>query len=178
MNYILGINSFHADSAATLIKDGTVIAAAEEERFNRMKHWAGFPYKSIEWCLKEAGISLKQIKHLAINCDPKANLKRKIITTLKNRPNPGFVYQRLKNKKDRVNIAPQLKKYFKDDLFDGEIHFIEHHRAHLASTFYTSQFPKSVIISVDGFGDFASAAIGFGDNSNISISKKVFFHIH
>mgnify|MGYP002009846678 CR=1 FL=1 len=84
MKYILGINSFHADSSASLIKNGNVIAAAEEERFNRMKHWAGFPYYSIEWCLKEAGISLNQIKHLAINCDPKANLKRKNIKGIKN----------------------------------------------------------------------------------------------
>ena len=75
--YILGLNAFHGDSSACILKDGVLIAAAEEERFLRIKHWAGFPEESIKWCLQEAGIELDDINHIAINQNPKANLIKK-----------------------------------------------------------------------------------------------------
>ena len=77
--YIIGINAFHGDSSACILKDGRLIAAAEEERFRRIKHWAGFPSEAIKWCLSEAGIGLENVEHIALNQDVKANLLRKII---------------------------------------------------------------------------------------------------
>ena len=75
--FILGLNAFHGDSSACLLKDGVLIAAAEEERFRRIKHWAGFPSEAINWCLLEAGISLADVKYIALNQDSKANLGKK-----------------------------------------------------------------------------------------------------
>ena len=94
MTLILGINAFHADAAAALIDDGQILAAAEEERFRRIKHWAGFPSEAIAWCLADAGVSLADVDHLAINSQPGAHRLRKIAYTLRNRPDPGFLWQR------------------------------------------------------------------------------------
>ena len=77
--HIIGLNSFHGDSSACLLKDGVLIAAAEEERFRRIKHWAGFPSEAIKWCLLEAGIKLEEVQHIALNHDPKVNIIKKII---------------------------------------------------------------------------------------------------
>src|SRR5215217_8499641 len=99
MNYILGINAYHGDSSACLVKEGKLVAAAEEERFRRVKHWAGFPSRSIRYCLEEAGISLERVQHVAINRDPKANLWRKIGFTVARRPDLTLVLDRIKNKR-------------------------------------------------------------------------------
>src|SRR5210317_2633916 len=85
--YILGLNTFHGDSSACLFKDGKLIGAAEEERFKRIKHWAGFPSEAIKWCLLEAGINLEDVDHIAINQNTNANLIKKFLFTLINRPN-------------------------------------------------------------------------------------------
>ena len=98
MTLILGINAFHGDSSACLIRNGVLIAAAEEERFRRIKHWAGFPSESIKYCLAEAGITLADVAHVAINQDSRANLGRKIFYTLTNLPSPALVLDRLRNK--------------------------------------------------------------------------------
>ena len=175
MTYILGINSFHADSSAALLQDGKILFAAEEERFNRKKHWAGFPIKSIQHCLKENNINLNNIDHISINCSPRANFIRKVIYSLKNKPNPTFIAQRIKNKSQRVNLKDLFIKYFPDEKFTGKFHFIEHHKSHLSSAFYASNFKESVVLSVDGFGDFASSAWGLGFNNNLSIDEKIYF---
>src|SRR5688572_16280282 len=96
--YILGINAYHADSSAAIIKDGVLIAATEEERFRRVKHWAGFPSQAVEFCLKEAGITLNEVDHIAIGRDPYAKMQKKIWFLLKN-PGGGWnaVLDRLKN---------------------------------------------------------------------------------
>src|SRR3954468_15726795 len=82
--YIIGINAYHADSSAAIFKDGVLIAATEEERFRRIKHWAGFPSKSIEFCLREAGVALKDVDYICIGRDPKAKMWKKILFVLKN----------------------------------------------------------------------------------------------
>src|SRR4030095_2389171 len=99
MAVILGINAFHGDSAACLVRDGQIVAAAEEERFRREKHWAGFPAAAVAYCLAEARSSLSDIDHVAINQNGKAHLLRKIGYTLLNRPDPRFVLERIKNRK-------------------------------------------------------------------------------
>ena len=102
---VLGINAFHGDSSACLVRDGQLVAAAEEERFRRIKHWAGFPSEAIRYCLAEAGIGLAQVDHVAINQDGKANLGKKLSYTLLKRPDLGMVLDRLRNKRERAGVA-------------------------------------------------------------------------
>ena len=98
---ILGLNAFHADSSAALVRDGKLIAAAEEERFRRIKHWAGFPSQAIAYCLSEAGMQLSDVDHIAFNQDSRANLLRKIAYFLMKRPNINLVLRRLRNRRAR-----------------------------------------------------------------------------
>ncbi len=171
---VIGINSYHGDSSACLIRDGVLIAAAEEERFRRIKHWAGFPSESIKYCLAEAGISLTDVVHVAINQDSKANLWQKIGFTLARRPDLSLVIDRIKNKSERANVADELSRAVGTG-FSGEVHEVEHHMAHLSSALHVSPFDEAVVVSVDGFGDFASAAWGVGRGGEISIDDKVYF---
>jgi carbamoyltransferase len=173
--YILGINAYHGDAAACLVRDGELLAAAEEERFRRIKHWAGFPSEAIRYCLSEAGVSLDQVDHLAVNQDSTANLWRKIGFTLATRPDLRLVIDRIKNRKDRANLPAQLEATFTGEKFRGEVHRVEHHLAHLGSAFLLSPFAEAVVVSIDGFGDFASAAWGVGSGTDIKIDDKVYF---
>ena len=101
---ILGLNAFHADSSAALVQDGKLIAAAEEERFRRIKHWAGFPSQAIAYCLREAGVQLSDVEHIAFNQDSRANLMRKISYFLTKRPNINLVLRRLRNRRARAGL--------------------------------------------------------------------------
>ena len=173
--YILGLNVFHGDSSACLLKNGHLIAAAEEERFRRIKHWAGFPSEAISWCLSEAGIYLEDIDHIAINQDTYANLSSKILYTINKRPSLGMLLDRFRNKRERASMANYVSSAFPNSKFKGKIHAVEHHLAHLSSAFHTSPFDESVIVSVDGFGDFASSAWGVGRGIDINISDRIYF---
>src|SRR6056300_1220157 len=102
--FILGINAFHGDSSACLIKDGVLISAAEEERFRRIKHWAGFPSKAVSWCLSDAGISLEDVQHIAINQSAKASLVKKFLYVLFERPNFKILLNSFRNKRKRLNV--------------------------------------------------------------------------
>ncbi len=108
---ILGINAYHADSSAAIIVDGKLIAATEEERFTRVKHWAGFPAQAIAFCLKEAGITLDKVDHIAIGRNPKAKMDKKIIYVFKN-PFSGFrnVYRRFQNSKQVSSLEHEFEK--------------------------------------------------------------------
>ena len=172
--FILGINAYHGDSSACLVKDGVLVAAAEEERFSRIKHWAGFPSEAIRYCLVEAGIVLADVAHVAINQDAKANLWRKIGFTLAKRPDLSLVLDRIKNKRERGNVRDELTRTLATP-YTGEVHEVEHHLAHLSSAFHVSPFDEAVVVSVDGFGDFASAAWGIGRGAEIAIDDKVYF---
>lgn len=175
MTLILGINAFHADAAAALVKDGHILGAVEEERFRRIKHWAGFPTESIKWCLQEASVSIGEVDHISINTQPKAHRARKIYYSIFSRANPRFLINRWKNKRERNNLKQQLEKSFPNQRIHAELHYIEHHHAHLASAFYPSPFDESSIVSVDGFGDFASGAWGFGEDHRIRTEGHIFF---
>jgi len=172
---ILGLNAYHGDASACLVIDGKLIAAAEEERFRRIKHWAGFPSEAIKYCLSEAGIGLADVDHVAINQDAKANLWKKIGFTLAKRPDLGLVLDRIRNKKERANVAEELSRAFQGECFAGELHEVEHHLAHLASAFYVSPFDNATVVSVDGFGDFASSGWGVGNGAEIRVEDKVYF---
>lgn len=175
MTYILGINAFHGDSSACLIHNGQIIAAAEEERFRRIKHWAGFPSEAIRYCLQEAGITLAQVEHIALNQDSKANLGKKVAYTLTKRPDLGMVLDRIRNKRERDGIETHLDRAFPDQTFKGKLHSVEHHLAHLSSAFHVSPYQDAVVVSVDGFGDFASAAWGVGHGTHIEVEERVYF---
>lgn len=172
---ILGINAYHGDSSACLVQNGKLIAAAEEERFKRIKHWAGFPVDSITYCLKEANISLNEIDHIAINSNPKAQLLKKVGYSIKNRPEVGMLLDRIKNKRKRADVKSELLKAFPGDFFNGEIHYIEHHTCHLASAHIVSPFNESVSVSVDGFGDFSSSAWGVCNDGQIKVDRRIYF---
>src|SRR5256885_4206896 len=112
MALILGLNAYHGDSSACLVGDGKLIAAAEEERFRRIKHWAGFPSQAIGYCLNEAGIKLSDVEHIAFNQDSRANLLRKITYFLTKRPNINLVLRRLRNRRSRAGIPALLEQTF------------------------------------------------------------------
>src|SRR6516162_6023600 len=172
---ILGINAFHGDSSAALVRDGKLVAAAEEERFRRVKHWAGFPSQSIAYCLREARVSLAEVHHVAVNQDSRAHRARKIAYLALHPPEISLALSRLKNRRQRRQIPELLAKAFPADDFRGTAHNIEHHLAHLSSAFHVSPFDEAVVVSVDGFGDFASAAWGVGRKNDISIEGRVYF---
>ncbi len=172
---ILGLNAFHADSSAALLRDGQLVAAVEEERFRRVKHWAGFPAKSIACCLDQAGITLAQVDHIAVNQDNGANLFRKIGHVVSRRPNLNLILGRLRNRRGRERLPQLVVKEFPGQTFNGRFHRVEHHLAHLSSSFHASPFDKAAVVSVDGFGDFASAAWGAGDGTNIGVEGRVYF---
>ncbi len=175
MTTILGVNAFHGDSSACVVRDGALVAAAEEERFRRIKHWAGFPSEAIRYCLTEAGCGLSEIDAVAINQDSKANLGKKLTFTLARRPDIRLVLDRLKNKRERAGVDRLLTDVFPGQTFRGRVFPVEHHLAHLSSAFHVSPFDEAVAVSVDGFGDFASGAWGIGRGSRIDISGRVYF---
>jgi len=175
MTYILGLNAYHADAAACLVKDGELVAAVEEERFRRIKHWGGFPSESIRYCLKEAGISLADVDHVATNSDNAANRWRKLGYVLTSGVSPGLILKRLRSRGERADIAGNLSRALPDQTFRGSVHAVEHHLCHLASTFLVSPYDKAVAVSVDGFGDFSSAAWGLGEGGKIAVEGRVYF---
>ena len=132
---ILGLNAFHGDSAAALVRDGKLVAAAEEERFRRVKHWAGFPSKAIAF------------GHVAVNQDSRANFLRKLAYLVTQRPNLGLMLNRLKNRRARGNISELMAASFSGQHLRGQVHQIEHHLAHLSSAFYVSPFKQAVVQS-------------------------------
>lgn len=171
---ILGLNAFHGDSSACLVRDGQLIAAAEEERFRRIKHWAGFPAQAIDYVLREGGVTLADVDVVAYNQDSSANRLRKLAFVAKTRPNLAFVADRLRNRGKRKGI-PEFLEQEVGRGFKGQMAPIEHHLAHLSSAFHVSPFKDATIVSVDGFGDFSSAAWGLGTDARIDIEGRVYF---
>ncbi len=175
--YILGLNAFHGDSSACILKDGEIIVALEEERIRRIKHWAGFPIEAIKYCLKDAGITIKDIDHVTISRDPSANVLRKIRHTLKNKVSLSAILDRYTNSKKVKSVKAMLAEAFDvpESEIKAEIHNVEHHRSHLASAFFASPFEESAIVSIDGFGDFTSTMIATGKDNQIEVLDAVHF---
>jgi carbamoyltransferase len=174
--HILGINAFHADASAAMIRDGALLCAAEEERFNRIKHCAGLPAMAVQYCLEEAGIRLDQVDHIAISRDPKAHLLDKILYTLKKRPNfTSLVKERLGNALQVKDVKRMLCEALGADPagVKARVHNVEHHRAHIASTFFVSPFPEAAVLSIDGFGDFVSTMWGVGRGNRFRVENQV-----
>jgi carbamoyltransferase len=172
---ILGLNAFHGDSSAAVIIDGQLVAAAEEERFRRIKHWAGFPSEAVSYCLKEAGVDLTDLDYAVINQDNRSNLIRKLSYLIDERPSIKLIIDRLKNRQARKDISDLLNASVPGQKFRGAIRQVEHHLAHLSSAFHVSPFEHADVVSVDGFGDFASAAWGVGRGKDLSVEGRVYF---
>jgi len=174
--YILGINAYHADAAAVLLCDGELVAALEEERFRRIKHWAGFPTLAIRRCLDIAGISGDAIDHVAVGRDPKANLMRKGLFTLRKRPALAHVLNRVRNARTIRGMSPLLCEALgvRPDAVP-RVHHVEHHPAHLASAFFVSPFDSAAVAAIDAFGDFVSTSIASGEGNHIEVLQRTLF---
>ena len=134
-----------------------------------------FPSESIRYCLAEAGISLGDVAHVAVNSDNRANRWRKLAYVLTSGVSPGYVLKRLRHRGDRADVAGNLKRALPDQEFRGSVHAVEHHLCHLASAFLVSPYDKAVAVSVDGFGDFSSAAWGLGQGGKLAVEGRVYF---
>jgi carbamoyltransferase len=171
---ILGINAYHGNASAAIVCDGQLIAAVEEERFNRVKYAAGFPVQAIRFCLQEAGLTLADIDHVGIPRNPYARLFTKLIYSLRM---PSFARQRAKVLATFTGIPEALAVAFDADSqkIKAKFHRIEHHQAHLASSFFVSPFESAALLSADGLGDFASTMWGVGQDSHMNIHGSVAF---
>lgn len=174
---ILGINAYHGDASAALLVDGELVAAVEEERFERVKHWAGFPKRAVQYCLDVAGARIEDVDHIAIGRDPRAHLLDKVVYTAKNRPSLRFVKDRVQNMLRIRNPKNELAHALGVDpeRLRAKKHNVEHHRSHQASAYYAAPFEDSAVVSVDGFGDFVGAMWAYGQGHKMNVVKRVGF---
>lgn len=175
MTAVLGINAYHADAAACLVIDGEVVAAAEEERFTRVKHQAGLPAQASRWCLEKAGLEIADLAAIAINSDVHAHRLRKMLYILRHRPQAKLLLDRWQNRRHRVGFAQELADMLPGSGILPPVFPVEHHLAHLACAYLSSSFDDALVVSVDGFGDFAGAAWADALRQDIRIRSRVFF---
>lgn len=171
---ILGLNINHADTSASIIVNGKIEAAIEEERFTRIKHFAGFPYNSIEFCLKHTNKKLSDVDYITLNFSPYSNLKQKMLFSIKNILSISTL-KKIYNFKNKLFNQNKLNEFLKLHNFKGKIINVEHHKSHIASSYYNSNFNKSAGLTIDGFGDFCSTQSFFCNNNKIQNLKKVYF---
>lgn len=177
MTAILGINAYHGGASASLILDGNLVAAVEEERFSRIKYQAGFPVQAIRWVLQEGGLTPQDLDHIGISRKPTANLVKKALFAFQRRPSLSMIRDRLNNS---MTVA-DLKSAFTEGLgiapssLHAEFHNVEHHRAHMASAFFVSPFDDAAILSVDGMGDFVSTMWGTGHGNRFDVAAEINF---
>ena len=178
---ILGLSAFYHDSAAALVVDGQIIAAAQEERFSRKKHDSRFPHQALAYCLSEGGISLSEIDHVAFYDKPFLKFERLLETYLAFAPK-GFRSFRmaiplwLKEKLFQKQLLRDELRSF-DPHFDWEtkLLFTEHHQSHAASAFFPSPFDEAVILTMDGVGEWATTSVGFGRGNHLEMRKELHF---
>jgi len=169
---ILGLNAFHGDASAALLSEGHLTAAVEEERFNRIKHWAGFPVRAAQWCLEQAAGDLD---HVAISRDPKAHFGRKLLRIATRPGDWPRLASRTQNMVKVARLAAALGHAGIADSARVKVHHVEHHRAHLASAFFCSPFDQAALISIDGFGDYSSVMWGVGRGNRLDVQGGVHF---
>jgi len=175
---ILGINAFHGDASAALVKNGRLVSAIEEERLNRRKHCAGFPALAIRSVLEAGGLTISDIHHVAISRDPKANLHKKILFTLQKRPSfTKLVKNRLANVAKVRGIEDALAAALgaEPGALRAKLHNVEHHKSHISSAFFVSGFEEAACLSIDGFGDFVSTMRAVGRDRDLDIIDRVEF---
>lgn len=172
---ILGINAWHGDSSAALVCDGALVAAVEEERFNRIKHWAGWPEESIQACLRLGGIAPEALDHIAVSFNPRAQLLRKFAHALRHRPSATVIGARLRRQLQSLSLrertvgtlgcAPSGVRFWR----------VGHHDAHMACGYLPSPFEDAAILSIDGMGDFVSTVLARGQAGRVRKLGSVFY---
>ena len=172
--YILGISAFYHDSAACLLRDGEILAAAQEERFTRRKHDAAFPKNAVEYCLEHAGISIQDVDLVAFYDKPLLTFERLLETYIDYAPRglksflkamPVWLKEKLWT---RENIAKALN-------YEGQILFTEHHESHAASAFFPSPFESAAVVTMDGVGEWATTSYGYGRGNELHLLKELHF---
>lgn len=171
-NYILGISAFYHDSAACLLRDGEIIAAAQEERFTRLKGDAAFPARAIEYCLSTAGIGVGDLDFVGFYDKPLLKFERILETYLALTPKGfrSFLMAGPLWMTEKLNMHGQIRQSLG---YDGPILYSEHHESHAASAFYPSPFEEAAILTMDGVGEWATTAIGVGRGSDIELTREL-----
>ena len=181
MTKILGISAFYHDSAAAIIEDGKIIAAAQEERFTRKKHDSGYPFFSIEFVLNYSKIKLSNVDHIVFFEKPFLKFERLLETYVAMAPKgflqfskamPAWLREKLFQKKMLFSLLKQHDKNFNDT---KKIFFSEHHLSHAASAFYPSPYEKAIVLTADGVGEWATTTVAIGDQNNLNIKKEIHF---
>src|ERR1700734_3921544 len=171
---ILGINAYHANASAAIVVDDHLVAAVEEERLNRVKYAAGLPARAIQYCLDQAGAKLSEVDHIAVPRNPWARLGTKLRFAMRM---PRFALDRALVMKRFAGIQDDLAAAFEmpSDKIRARFHRIEHHAAHLASTYFVSPFENSAVLSADGLGDFASSMWALGEGPTMRMLGEITF---
>ena len=171
---VLGINAYHGDASAAIVADGRLVAAVEEERFTRVKHTAGFPAHAVRYCLEAAGVTVAEVDHIAIPRNPRARLARKLLYAARI---PRLAVDRVRALGRFARIKDELARALEVDPQEirAQFHRVEHHRAHLASSFFVSPFERAALLSLDGLGDFASGMWGVGEGNQMRVLGSVAF---
>lgn len=172
--YILGISAYYHDSAAALVKDGEIIAAAQEERFTRKKHDFRFPRSAIDYCLKEAGVSIDKVDYVGFYDKPFLKFERLLLTYL------NYAPRGIQSFLMAMPLWLKQKLFMKDLIqrelgFDGEIIFSEHHESHAASAFYPSPFEEAAVLTIDGVGEWATSSYGVGKGNSLELLAEIQF---
>src|SRR5471032_1124284 len=173
---ILGLNAYHGDVSAALVRDGRLIAAVEEERFRRIKHITGFPTKAIAACLEMGGIEAKDIDLFAVSRRPHAHLWRKGLFVLQHRPRRTLA-DRARNMASIGRLSDTIAAAVGLDEYEvrPRMRYVEHHPAHLASAAFVSPFDDAAVCAIDGFGDFVSTSWGRLSGTSLDVDGHVFF---
>ncbi len=178
---ILGISAYYHDSAACLIEDGRIIAAAQEERFTRKKHDASFPQNAIRYCLNAGAIKLDQIDHVTFYEKPFLKFERLLETYVAFTPHgfrsflmamPLWLKEKLFQK---ILLRDELKKLGAAEHIEGRLLFAEHHQSHAASAFFASPFEEAVILTMDGVGEWTTASAAVGRGNYLEMTKEIHF---
>ena len=178
---IVGLSAFYHDSAAALVEDGRVVAAAQEERFTRKKHDSGFPHHALAYCIEAAGIPLESVDYVVFYDKPFLKFERLLETYLAFAPN-GFrsfrmavpLWLREKLFQKRL-LHDELKKFSRDCDWDSKLLFTEHHQSHAASAFFPSPFEEAAVLTMDGVGEWATMSVGLGRGNDLTILKELHF---
>ena len=174
---VLGLNAYHGDASATLLSARGIECAIEEERFSRLKHQAGFPAFAALETLKYAGLEPRELTHVAISRDPSAHIHRKLMFALSQGPRFSLIRDRLANVSRVRDPKPALADALGvcQSALPATMHRVEHHQAHMASSFFVSPFDQAALLSIDGFGDFVSTMWGVGRGNKMQIEDWVEF---
>jgi len=178
---ILGLSAYYHDSAAALVEDGRIVAAAQEERFTRKKHDANFPKNAVAFCLKQAGIGLDKVDYVAFYDKPFLKFERLLETYLAFAPRgfasfskaiPVWLREKLFQKS---LLRDELRKEFPDFDWENKLVFAEHHQSHAASAFFPSPFEEAVVLTMDGVGEWATTSVGYGKGNTLEMRREIHF---